>query len=65
MFTYLQIVTIGGIVVSVLAIGPKVRGSNPGREQWILRAMEVRRMTSFGEVKPFVPSNGLRHVKES
>jgi hypothetical protein len=29
------LVTIGGLVVSVLAIGPKVRGLTPGRERWI------------------------------
>jgi hypothetical protein len=30
-FTYKQIVVLGGLVVSVLATGPKVRGFNPGR----------------------------------
>jgi hypothetical protein len=31
----LQLVALGGLVVSVLAIGPKVREFKPGRGQWI------------------------------
>jgi hypothetical protein len=30
-------VALGGLVVSVLATGPKVRGFNPGRGRWILK----------------------------
>jgi hypothetical protein len=30
-------VAFGGIVVIVLAIGPKVRGLKPGRGQWIFK----------------------------
>jgi hypothetical protein len=33
-------VALGGLVVSVLAIGPKVRGFKLGRERWILRVMK-------------------------
>jgi hypothetical protein len=29
------LVSLGGPVASVLAIGPKVRGFKPGRERWI------------------------------
>jgi hypothetical protein len=40
-FTQLDIVhknvALGGVVVSVLATGPKVRGFKPGRGRWILR----------------------------
>jgi hypothetical protein len=28
---------LGGLVVSVLATGPKVRGFNPGRGRWIAK----------------------------
>jgi hypothetical protein len=31
---------IGGLVVSVLATGPKVRGFKPGRGRWILRVIK-------------------------
>jgi hypothetical protein len=31
------LVGLGGIVVIVLAIGPKVRGFKPGRRQWIFK----------------------------
>jgi hypothetical protein len=53
---------IGGLVVIVLAIGPKVRESKPGRGQWT----KIRSRTSFGgEVNPAVPYRKiLRHVKE-
>jgi hypothetical protein len=33
-------VALGGLVVSVLATGPKVRGFKPGRERWILRVIK-------------------------
>jgi hypothetical protein len=29
------VVVLGGVMVTVLAIGPKVRGFKPGRERWI------------------------------
>jgi hypothetical protein len=39
-------VALGGLVVIVLATGPKDRGFKPGRERWVLKAVS---MTSFGE----------------
>jgi hypothetical protein len=33
-------VALGGLVVSVLATGPKVRGLKPGRGRWILRVIK-------------------------
>jgi hypothetical protein len=51
------LVALGGLVVSVLATGPKVRGFDPG----FLRVIKIRSTISFGgEVKP----SDLRHVKE-
>jgi hypothetical protein len=37
MLVHNKIVTLGGIVVSVLAIGPKVRGFKPGQGRWIFK----------------------------
>jgi hypothetical protein len=34
------VVALGGLVVSVLATGPKVRGFEPGRGRWILRVIK-------------------------
>jgi hypothetical protein len=44
---------LGGVVVSVLAIGPNVRAFKHGRGDGFLRAMKIR-STPFlgGEVKP-------------
>jgi hypothetical protein len=39
-FLILSAVALGGLVVSVLATGPKVRGFKPGRGRWILRAIK-------------------------
>jgi hypothetical protein len=52
-------------MVSVLAIGPKVRVFKPGRGDGFLRAITIRSKPSFrGEVKPEAPCrNILRHVK--
>jgi hypothetical protein len=47
---------IGGVVVSVFAIGPKGRGFEPGPDDGFLRAIKIRSTPSFGwEVKPKVP----------
>jgi hypothetical protein len=47
------VVVLGG--VSVLAIGPKVRGFKPGREMDFLTGIKIRRTSSFGgEVKTSV-----------
>jgi hypothetical protein len=36
----MQDVAFGGLVVSVLATGPKVRGFKPGQGRWILRVIK-------------------------
>jgi hypothetical protein len=42
-------VSLGGLVISVLATGPKVRGFKPGRGRWILRVIKfVARLPSEG-----------------
>jgi hypothetical protein len=58
-------VVFGGLVVSVLPTGPKVRGFKPGRQQSIFRGENIRSTSSLGEgVKPSAPCrNPLRHVK--
>jgi hypothetical protein len=43
-------VALGGLVVSVLATGPKVRGFKPGRGRWSLRVKKsVARLLSEGK----------------
>jgi hypothetical protein len=56
---------LGGVVVSVLATGPKGRGFEPGQDDGFLRAIKNRSIPSFGsEVKPEVPCRKiLWHVK--
>jgi hypothetical protein len=58
---------LSGVVVSVVANGPKGRGFKPGRGGGFLRAVKIRSTTSFGwEVKPEVHCRKiLRHVKET
>jgi hypothetical protein len=41
-------VFLGGVVVIVFAIGPKVRGLKPGKDDGFLRAIEIRNTTLFG-----------------
>jgi hypothetical protein len=42
----------GGLVVSILASGSRVRGFKPSRSRWILLYITILRMPSFGgEVK--------------
>jgi hypothetical protein len=55
---------LGGVVISVLAAGPKGRGFKPGLGDEFLRAIKIRSTPSFGwEIKPEVPcSKILRHV---
>jgi hypothetical protein len=44
---------LGGLMVSVLAIEPKVREFIPGQGDGFLRAIKIRSTPSFGgEVKP-------------
>jgi hypothetical protein len=58
---------LGGVMVSVLAIGPKVRWFNPGRGDEILRMIKIRSTPSFEwQVKPEAPSrNIVRHIQNS
>jgi hypothetical protein len=58
-------VALGGLVVSVLAIGLKIHGFRPGRGRWNFRAIKIRSRTSFGgEVKPCAPCmKGIFHRK--
>jgi hypothetical protein len=53
-------------MVSVFAIGPKVRRFKAGRERWIFNGYKNRSTSSFGgEVKPSAqPRKILLHVKE-
>jgi hypothetical protein len=48
-------ICLGGLVVSVLATGPKVAGSIPAEVDGFLRVVKLRSTTSFVD---------LRHVKE-
>jgi hypothetical protein len=56
---------LGGVVVSVLATGPKGHGFEPGQGDGFLRMIKIRGTSSFGwEVKPEVPCRKiLLHVK--
>jgi hypothetical protein len=53
-------------MVSVLAIGRKVRGVKPGRRRWIFKGDKTRSTTSFEkEAKPSAPCRTiLRRVKD-
>jgi hypothetical protein len=56
---------LGGVVVSVLATGPKVCWYVPGKDYGFLRAIKIHSISSFGwEVKPEVPCKILQYVKE-
>jgi hypothetical protein len=47
---------VGGVIVSVLAIGLKVHGFKPGRGDGFFRAIKIRNTPSFGrKVKPEAP----------
>jgi predicted small integral membrane protein len=62
---HLQTTRCGGLMVSVLATGLKVRGFKPGREQWIFKGDKIRFTLSFGgEVNRRSHVVDLRHVKE-
>jgi hypothetical protein len=51
--SYFLDVAFHGLVISVLAIGPKVRGLNPAKDDGCLMAIKIHSMTSFkGEVNP-------------
>jgi hypothetical protein len=59
-------VILRGIMVSVLAIEPKVRGVKPGRGRWIFKGYKNPQHAFLqGEVKPSAPCRKiLRHVKD-
>jgi hypothetical protein len=58
-------VALGGLVVSVLATGPKVRGFDPEVDVF-LRVIKIRNTTSFGgEVKPSVPCRRFTACKRT
>jgi hypothetical protein len=63
-FVRTETIAIGGLVVIVLATGPKV--SKPAENDGLLRAIKIPNTTSFaGEVKPAAPCRKiLRHVKD-
>jgi hypothetical protein len=59
------IVALGGLVVSVLATGPKVHGFKPGRGLWILRVIKfAARLPSEGKYSRRSHVGDLRHDKE-
>jgi hypothetical protein len=50
----------GGLVVSMLASGSRVRGFIPGRSRWIFTSVKILSIPSFGgEVKESVPMSQL------
>jgi hypothetical protein len=59
--------SLGGLIVSMLAIAPKVRGFKPDRGDGFLRETKIRSTTSFGEeVKASAPCRKiLRRAKKS
>jgi hypothetical protein len=60
-----MLVVLGGLLVIVLAIGPKVCAFKPGRGDGFLRAIEIRSTTSFGEeVKLSAPCCNILHIKD-
>jgi hypothetical protein len=63
---YVCVFILYGVVVSVLAIGPKVCGFRLGRGRWIFKGEKIRSTPPFGgEVKPPASYRKiLRHVKE-
>jgi hypothetical protein len=65
-FGFVSCSYLGGLVVSVLATGPKVRGFKPSRGRWILSCDKIRSMPSFrGEVKLSVPCHRFTACKRT
>ena len=56
----------GGLVVSMLASGTRIRGFTPGRSRWIFRVSEKSStcLPSEGKRKNLSHVPTLRHVKE-
>jgi hypothetical protein len=47
----MYLVVVGGLVDTILPIGPKVYGFGPGRGLWVLRTIKIRSTPSFeGEI---------------
>jgi hypothetical protein len=59
-------VFLGGVIVIVLAIGPKVRGFKPGRARWIFKGGKSPQHTFLRKGSEAVGpmSNSFRYVKE-
>jgi hypothetical protein len=59
-------VALGGLMVTVLAIGPRFAGSNPTEGDGFFRTIKICNKPAFGgEVKPSAQCcRILRHVKE-
>jgi hypothetical protein len=56
--TYVIVSRLGGVVVSVLATGPKGREFEPGQGNGFLRTIKNRSTPAFGwEVKPEGPTS--------
>jgi hypothetical protein len=50
------VVALSGLVVTVIATGPRVRGFKPGRGRWIFKGDKIRSTTYFlGGVKTSAP----------
>jgi hypothetical protein len=59
-------ICLGGLVVSVLATGPKVAGSIPAEVDGFFRVIKICSTTSFrGEVKPSVPCRRFKARKRT
>jgi hypothetical protein len=57
-------VVLGGLVVNVFAIAPKVREYKPGEGDEFLRPIKISSTSSFGEVTPEAECRKiLRQVK--
>jgi hypothetical protein len=65
--TIKPVVVLGGVRISVLFIGPKIRGFKPGRDNGFSKAIKISNTPSFGEkVKLSAPCcNILRHVQKN
>jgi hypothetical protein len=63
---FIQLSSSSGVVVSVLATGPKGHRFKPGQDDGFLMAIKICSTSSFGwEVKPKAPCHEiLQHVKE-
>jgi hypothetical protein len=53
-------VILGGLVVSVLVIGPKACGFKPGREQWIFKGYKNPQQHFLRRGNKVVGSSGIR-----